>query len=114
MSALDKEGINKIGLVAFEKNEIGRNGFWKHIGFAVRNDLVYRNKNIYIEKLGENIWVSWNLHFSVVWDFFSKRCWTVQMNPLKKEKERREKKKKEKGQSAVLVMVFLWMSSAIL
>lgn len=46
MNALDKEGINKVALVAFERNEIG-NGFWEKIGFAVRDDLVYRNKNIH-------------------------------------------------------------------
>ena len=46
MNALEKEGINKIALVAFEKNEIG-NGFWESIGFVVRDDLVYRNKNIH-------------------------------------------------------------------
>ena len=46
MNALDKEGINKVGLVAFERNEIG-NGFCENIGFVVRDDLVYRNKNIH-------------------------------------------------------------------
>lgn len=46
MSALDKEGINKVALVAFKKNEIG-NGFWENIGFVDRDDLVYRNKNIH-------------------------------------------------------------------
>lgn len=46
MYALDKEGISKVGLVAFERNEIG-NGFWENIGFVVRDDLVYRNKNIH-------------------------------------------------------------------
>ena len=46
MSALDKEGINKAALVAFKKNDIG-NGFWEHIGFIERDDLVYRNKNIH-------------------------------------------------------------------
>ena len=45
MNALDKEGINKVALVAFEKNIIGNN-FWESIGFTVRNDLLYRNKNI--------------------------------------------------------------------
>lgn len=45
MSALDKEGINKVALVAFKKNDVG-NGFWANIGFTERNDLVYRNKNI--------------------------------------------------------------------
>ena len=47
MSALDEEGINKVALVAFRKNEIG-NGFWENIGFIEREDLVYRNKNIHI------------------------------------------------------------------
>ncbi len=46
MSALDKEGINKVALVAFKKNDVG-NGFWANIGFTERNDLVYRNKNIH-------------------------------------------------------------------
>lgn len=46
MSALEKEGINKVALVAFKKNEIG-NRFWEKIGFADRDDLVYRNKNIH-------------------------------------------------------------------
>lgn len=46
MDALEKEGINKVALVAFAKNEIG-NGFWEKIGFTVRDDLVYRNKNIH-------------------------------------------------------------------
>lgn len=46
ISALDKEGINKVALVAFKKNNIG-NGFWEHIGFSERDDLIYRNKNIH-------------------------------------------------------------------
>jgi len=46
MSALDAEGINKVALVAFKKNELG-NGFWENIGFTDRDDLVYRNKNIH-------------------------------------------------------------------
>lgn len=45
MRALEKEGINKVALVVFEKNKIG-NGFWENTGFTVRDDLVYRNKNI--------------------------------------------------------------------
>ena len=45
MTALDKEGITKVALVAFKKNDVG-NDFWQHIGFTVRDDLVYRNKNI--------------------------------------------------------------------
>ena len=47
MSALDEEGINKVALVAFKKNELG-NSFWKNIGFIDRDDLVYRNRNIHI------------------------------------------------------------------
>lgn len=46
MDALDKEGINKVALVAFKKNDVG-NGFWENIGFTGREDLVYRNKNIH-------------------------------------------------------------------
>lgn len=46
MSALEKEGINKVALVVFEKNKIG-NDFWENTGFTVRDDLVYRNKNIH-------------------------------------------------------------------
>ena len=46
MDALEEEGIHKVALVAFEKNHLG-NGFWEHIGFTRRDDLVYRNKNIH-------------------------------------------------------------------
>ena len=45
MAALNDEGINKVALVVFKRNEIG-NAFWENRGFTVRNDLVYRNKNI--------------------------------------------------------------------
>lgn len=45
INALEKEGINKVALVAFSKNEIG-NQFWEKNGFTVRDDLVYRNKEI--------------------------------------------------------------------
>lgn len=43
MDALKKEGITKVLLVVFKNNDNG-NSFWEHIGFTVRNDLVYRNK----------------------------------------------------------------------
>ena len=43
MTALEAEGISKAALVVFRKNETG-NGFWEHIGFTEREDLVYRNK----------------------------------------------------------------------
>ena len=46
LSALETEGIHKVALVAFEKNVSG-NMFWEKIGFTVRDDLVYRNKNIH-------------------------------------------------------------------
>lgn len=46
INALKNEGINKVALVVFENNELG-NGFWEKIGFTVRDDLIYRNKNIH-------------------------------------------------------------------
>ena len=46
LTALEAEGIHKSALVAFEKNITG-NLFWEKIGFTVRDDLVYRNKNIH-------------------------------------------------------------------
>ena len=45
MAALNDEGINKVALVVFKRNEIG-NAFWESRGFTVRGDIVYRNKNI--------------------------------------------------------------------
>ena len=46
LTALEAEGIHKVALVAFEKN-ISGNIFWEKVGFTVRDDLVYRNKNIH-------------------------------------------------------------------
>jgi ribosomal protein S18 acetylase RimI-like enzyme len=43
MAALQNNGINKVALVVFDRNEIG-NDFWEKMGFAVRDDLIYRNK----------------------------------------------------------------------
>ena len=43
LEALKKEGINKVLLVAFKKNE-GGNAFWEAQGFTLREDLIYRNK----------------------------------------------------------------------
>jgi len=43
MDALKAEGINKVALVVFAKNEVG-NRFWESHGFTARTDLVYRNK----------------------------------------------------------------------
>ncbi len=45
LAALDREGIIKANLVVFGDNALG-NGFWEHIGFAERKDLVYRDKVI--------------------------------------------------------------------
>lgn len=45
MGALEKEGINKVALVVFSRNETG-NRFWERRGFTVRDDLIYRNKAI--------------------------------------------------------------------
>jgi len=45
MSALEREGINKVALVVMSKNERG-NAFWERLGFTTRSDLVYRNKAI--------------------------------------------------------------------
>jgi len=43
LDALKEEGINKVLLVAFKKNE-GGNAFWESQGFTLRDDLNYRNK----------------------------------------------------------------------
>lgn len=51
MAALESEGIHKAALVVFGKNTTG-NIFWEKAGFTVRDDLVYRNKNIHeLEKI---------------------------------------------------------------
>ncbi|MFT8872430.1 MAG: GNAT family N-acetyltransferase [Sporolactobacillus sp.] len=42
LEALKREKINKVALVVFTTNRLG-NEFWKHIGFDMREDLVYRN-----------------------------------------------------------------------
>ena len=46
IQALDHEGINKVMLVVFKRNETG-NAFWEKLGFSDRGDLVYRNKCIH-------------------------------------------------------------------
>jgi len=45
IEALKHEGINKVALVVFGKNEKG-NTFWEKQGFSARPDLIYRNKAI--------------------------------------------------------------------
>jgi ribosomal protein S18 acetylase RimI-like enzyme len=43
--ALKEEGILKVVLVVFAKNE-GGNAFWEKIGFSRREDLTYRDKSL--------------------------------------------------------------------
>ena len=45
LTALKAEGINKVALLVFNRNEAG-NGFWEAQGFAVRSDVAYRNKEL--------------------------------------------------------------------
>lgn len=40
MNALKEEGINKVSLIAFTKNDVG-NAFWNCIGWTKREDLNY-------------------------------------------------------------------------
>lgn len=40
MDALRKEGVNKVSLIAFTKNDIG-NAFWHNVGWKQREDLNY-------------------------------------------------------------------------
>ena len=43
LSALKAEGINKVALLVFNRNEAG-NTFWENRGFTARDDVTYRNK----------------------------------------------------------------------
>ena len=45
INTLKSEGINKVALVVFSKNQLG-NSFWERRGFTIREDLIYRNKTI--------------------------------------------------------------------
>lgn len=45
LDALKRQGINKVALVVFNRNNDG-NAFWEKIGFSPREDLVYRNKSL--------------------------------------------------------------------
>lgn len=45
LEALERQGINKVALVAFHTNKLG-NSFWESQGFIDRTDLVYRNKSL--------------------------------------------------------------------
>ena len=40
------EGINKVALLVFNNNEQG-NKLWERMGFTLREDIFYRNKNIH-------------------------------------------------------------------
>ncbi|MCH3917272.1 MAG: GNAT family N-acetyltransferase [Spirochaetia bacterium] len=51
IAALQKEDIAKVSFVVFKDN-VGGNAFWQHLGFAVREDLVYRNKVIVSNAMG--------------------------------------------------------------
>ena len=43
LDALNAEGIHKVALVVFARNEKG-NAFWARMGFTAREDIVYRNR----------------------------------------------------------------------
>ena len=43
LAALKEEGINKVALLVFNRNEVG-NAFWESQGFIVRDDVAYRNR----------------------------------------------------------------------
>jgi ribosomal protein S18 acetylase RimI-like enzyme len=45
LQALRDEGINKVALVVFDRNDKG-NAFWERRGFTKREDLVYRNQTL--------------------------------------------------------------------
>ena len=45
MKAMEEEGIPKVALLAYKKNDEG-NAFWESVGFGNRTDLNYRNKSI--------------------------------------------------------------------
>ena len=45
LDALKAEGITKVALVVFSRNETG-NAFWEKMGFCARGDLVYRNRTL--------------------------------------------------------------------
>ncbi|HAZ23146.1 MAG TPA: GNAT family N-acetyltransferase [Firmicutes bacterium] len=44
-TAMKNEGINKMALVVFSKNQIG-NGFWQSQGWRHRTDLIYRDLSL--------------------------------------------------------------------
>ena len=46
MAALEEEGIHKVNLVVFARNDLG-NAFWEKRGFSRRDDIVIRDKLIH-------------------------------------------------------------------
>ena len=50
MKALQDEGISKVSLIAFTKNDIG-NAFWKQIGWTRREDLNYYDFTLNTENI---------------------------------------------------------------
>ena len=46
MAALEQEGIHKVTLVVFARNRAG-NAFWEKQGFALREDILIRDKSIH-------------------------------------------------------------------
>ena len=45
LAELKTEGINKVALLVFNRNEVG-NAFWESQGFKIREDITYRNKEL--------------------------------------------------------------------
>lgn len=43
LAALQAEGIHKVALLVFRRNETG-NAFWEKMGFSAREDVLYRNR----------------------------------------------------------------------
>ncbi len=50
MRSLQSEGVNKVSLIAFTKNDIG-NAFWKEIGWTKREDLNYYDFTLNTENI---------------------------------------------------------------
>lgn len=50
MEALKREGISKVSLIAFTKNDVG-NAFWKEIGWTQRLDLNYYDFTLNTENI---------------------------------------------------------------
>lgn len=45
LDALKAEGVHKVALVVFHRNE-GGNAFWERMGFSAREDILYRNRSL--------------------------------------------------------------------